>query len=101
PVEALRLRSLGEARPGDQHEVGVLRQPLEPRAPDLAELALDPVPDHGAADLPRDRDSEPRLLALLAGERVQHEEARRHGSTLPIDRVEVPGARETVAPLHG
>src|SRR5262249_41715112 len=81
-------------------EVRVRGQPLEPRTPDLAQLALDPVPDDRSADLLRDRDPEPRGVPVLARERVQDEEARRDRPALPVDRVEVPGARETVAPLH-
>ena len=86
-----------EAGPHDQHVVVRRRQRLEPRAPHLAQLALDlrlrttaPPAPFGTA-IPS-----AGLLAVLAREPVEDEEPRRDGPPVPVDGVEVPRAGEAV-----
>jgi len=39
-------------------------------------------------------------LGVLARKPVENQEARRHGPSLTVDGVEVPGAGEAIAALH-
>src|SRR5918995_1561667 len=81
-VATLRLRQRGTNEQNVVRPAWNFGQELAPR---FAEPALDPVPGHGAADLLRHGDSEPRLTVALAFavEAVEHEEARRHGAAMP------------------
>ena len=101
PVEPARLDRLGQARPGDEHVVAARRDALEPRAPRLAQLALEPVARHRGAERLRHREPQPRLAApVLAREPVEDEVAAREGAAVAIDGLEIARAREAVAALH-
>ena len=69
----------------------------------LAQLPLEPVAHDGGADRPRDREADAwhAVRVVLPGEPVQRERAGRDGSSLPVDRVEVPRPGQAVAALHG
>src|SRR4051812_32411266 len=101
PVEAARLDRLGQSRANDQHVV-VSRFGGQMR-PGLAQPALDPIADHGAADLLRYGHAEPWSIAVvvLTLEPVQHEVAGRDRATVTVDGVEVPRAGKSMAALHG
>src|SRR3712207_4905128 len=76
-------------------------QRLDPLAPHLAQLALDPVPRHGASGRSRYRDAETRLARLtVTVEHVQNEEPSRHGAAATVHGVEVARTRESVPALH-
>src|SRR5207244_12953801 len=75
------------------------RDPLEPRPPELAETALDPVADDRRADALRHREAEPRFPVVVAREPVERQEPRRHRAPVPVDGVEVPRARQAGAAL--
>src|SRR3954453_3635130 len=100
PVEAARVHGLGQAGADDEHVVLVLRQLRQARAKRLAQAALDLVAHDRRPDGLRHREPEPRLATLLAREPVKDEEARRDRAAVPVDRVEVARARESVAALH-
>src|SRR5437588_286242 len=76
---------------------GDLRQAGAPRLP---ELPLDPVPDDGAAGPARDGEADPRRAVVVAGKRVEDEEAGLDRAAVPVDRVEVARAREAMPALH-
>src|SRR5206468_9306464 len=93
---------LGEARLDLQHVVPVRRDPPQARGPRLPELALDAVACDGRTDGSRDGEPEARLARILFSlERIEDQEASRHGATLAVDGVEVARAGESVSPLHG
>src|SRR5580765_6180512 len=104
PVVAARLDRLGQARADDEDVVvrAVDLAALEPGAPDLAELPLDPVAHDGGAGRLRDGETEPRLARLVLGalEAVERQVARRDRAAVPVDGVEVAGAREAMLALH-
>ena len=89
-----------QGRPRDEHVVAAGGDPLEPRAPGLAQPPLDAVPVDRAARPLRHGDPQPRLAVVVAREPVEDEEARRDRAAVAVDRVEVPRAREAVAALH-
>src|SRR5580765_5832642 len=101
PVEPALLGSLRQPRPGDEDIVAALLGPRLERPPRFPQLPLHAVADDGAPDRPRHREAEPRIaVALLTGERVERQEARRGRAAAPVDRVEVPRPREAMAALH-
>ncbi len=73
--------SSASSRPGDEHEVVLLGEPVSEAPEGLAEDPLDPVALDRAADLAAGGDAEPHVLALLvlAGEGVEDEVAGRMG----------------------
>src|SRR4051794_2351797 len=74
PLMAARLGGLGQARPYDEDVVivGANASGVEPRAPDLAQLALDPVANDGVARSLGNREPETGLPGLaLAREPVK------------------------------
>ena len=71
------------------------------RAPDLAQLPLDPVARHARPGRLRHGEAEPRLAGLLVAlEPVEREKPRRDRPAMPVDGVEVTGAGETILALH-
>ena len=101
PVMFTRLAEWSrEAGSRDQDEVATPGDLVEAGAPRLAELALDPVADDGAADAARDGEADPGRSLVVARERVEDEEAGRDRAAVPVDRVEVARARKTMPALH-
>src|SRR4029453_5532674 len=92
---------LRQARLRDQDVVPSRRNPLEPSAPELAQLPLDAVARDGIPGPPGDAQAEPGLAGILITvEPVQHEEARRGRPSLAVDGIEVSRARQAVPALH-
>src|SRR5581483_2878045 len=85
---------------GDQHVVVAGRDAIEPRAPHLAQLTLDPVALDRAADGLRHGEAEARSARVVLGEPVEDEEPRRRGAAAAIDGVEVPRTGQTVRAFH-
>ena len=84
---------LGEARARYEHVIVAGAGVGTKLAPGFAELALHAAADNGAANRLRHGEAEPSLtVRLFAWEPVQDEKARRNGSTLTVDSVEVPRA---------
>ena len=101
PVVAVRLGRLGQALAHDEHVVVRRWHTLEPRAHELAQLALDSIPDDGVPDRLRHGEAEARIAdRLLALEPVERQEARRDGPAVAVDGVEVARAGEAVPALH-
>src|SRR4029453_8197266 len=100
PVEALRLRPFDEPRAHYQHVVVRRRKGLEARAPELTQLTLDLRPNDRAAGPLRNRDAQPRVVAVFTRKPVQDEKPARGRPPLPIDGVEIPGAGEAVPALQ-
>src|SRR4029453_627631 len=106
PLQPLRLAAcgLGERLADEEHVVGAGRDLRQELTPHLAEAALDPVAHDRPTDLLRDGDPEPNVTLTLClavpVEAIEHEEARRHRATLPVDGIEVARTRQAVAALH-
>src|SRR5437764_5080952 len=97
PLEALLRGGLRKSGPCDQHIVLALLHLRQKRAPRLTELALDPVTDNRGAVRLRHREPEPRLFAAVVPRKpVENEEAGRHRTALPVDRIEVARTTEPV-----
>ena len=101
---AARLRGLGQARAARRARSRSSTRDgrrVELRAPDLAQLALDPVADDGVPGRLRHREAEPRLAGLARRARTSTgsgSASRR--AAVAVDGVEVARAGEAVLALH-
>lgn len=97
--EAIPLDPLSQSGPRDRHVIRACVQCLA-RPERLAQLSLDPVSLHGAAQLSRDGDADPAVLGRGAGhilgtiESVQHEQPVLRRAPAAMDAVELGGARQ-------
>src|SRR5262249_6839972 len=93
---AVLLDELEEARPRDDDDVHALEPPRD-LGELLAQHALHAVALHGATDLSRDRQSEPRRVTrrrIRTAEGVDDHHAVRHRASTPVHGVEVAGAAD-------
>jgi hypothetical protein len=102
PLEPPALERVPETRARDQDVVVPGRQVALDLLEGGSQPAFDPVALDGASELTRDRETQARAerVAVFPRERIEDEIARRRGTTVTVDRVEVPRAREAMPALQ-
>ncbi len=89
------------ARRGRSRSVRAIDSASRRDAPDLAQLPLDAVANDRVPDRFRHGEAETRFTRLgWPREPVEGQKPRRHRAAMPVDGVEVAGAREAVLALH-